>query len=138
MQFNRRNFISGALGAGVLSAVPSKAIAQDDSHNQLSSPADWLLDASPFKSQVTYQARGKEVVLSNGLLRRVFRLAPNAATVAVDNLMTGESVLRSVRPEAMLTVDDSALAVGGLLGQPVQNYFLHEWLDQMTAGPRDF
>ncbi|GGA66307.1 hypothetical protein GCM10011507_17310 [Edaphobacter acidisoli] len=137
MQFNRRNFIAGALGTGVLSVAPSKAIAEETTHQQ-SSSADWLLDASGYKAQITHQDGGKEVVLSNGLLRRVFRLAPNAATVAFDNLMTGESVLRSVRPEATLTLDDYALSVGGLHGQPVENYFLPEWLDQMTAAPRDF
>ncbi|HZY61966.1 MAG TPA: hypothetical protein VFE38_05515 [Edaphobacter sp.] len=139
MQFNRRNFIAGAFGTGALSVVSSKAIAEKDNHQQQSvlSP-DWLLDSSSYKAKISRQNDDKEIVLSNGLLRRVFRLAPNATTIAFDNLTTDESVLRSIRPEATLTIDDYALAVGGLHGQPVQNYFLPEFLDHMTANARDF
>ena len=64
--------------------------------------ADWLLDPSPFKAQVERSADGREVVLENGLVRRVIRLEPNAATITFDNLMTGESIIRAVRPERPL------------------------------------
>jgi hypothetical protein len=40
------------------------------------------------------------VALTNGLVERRFRLSPNAATVGFENLMTGESLLRGVKPEA--------------------------------------
>ena len=78
------------------------------------------------------------MTIDNGLVRRIFRLTPNAATVAIDNLMTGESELRAVRPEAQVTIDDCEIEVGGLQGQPAQNYFLPEWLDKMTSNPRAF
>ncbi len=139
MQFDRRTFITGALGTGVVGFAPSQAIAEEAEANlETMLPTDWLLDASSYKARITRRAGGKDIVLSNGLLRRVFRLTPNAATVALDNMMTGESVLRSIRPEAKLTVDDYALSAGGLHEQPVQNYFLPEWLDKMQADPRDF
>ena len=60
-------------------------------------PADWLIDPSPFKARITTDDSRKEIALDNGLIRRVFRLAPNAATVDFRNLMTGESILRAVR-----------------------------------------
>ena len=64
-------------------------------------------------------ADGREVVLDNGLVRRVIRLAPNAATVAFENLMTGESIIRAVRPEASVVLDGVRYEVGGLRGQPI-------------------
>jgi hypothetical protein len=138
MRLNRRNFLAGALSTGVIGVVPSRGAAEEAvTHHQPLLPADWLIDGSSNKATLLHQRNGQEVVLTNGLVRRVFRLSPNAATIALDNLMTGESLLRSVRPEASLTLNDSALAVGGLTGQPVQNYFLPEWLDRMSANPRD-
>jgi hypothetical protein len=61
---------------------------------------DWLVQEIAREAGVYQSADGKALVLSNGLVRRVFRIAPNAATVALDNLMTGESVIRGVKPEA--------------------------------------
>ena len=66
---------------------------------------DWLI--TPVKEPVRIEKRldGKEIVLSNGLIRRTFRLQPNAVTVAYDNLMTGESIIRGVKPEAIVKLD---------------------------------
>lgn len=36
--------------------------------------------------------------------------------IALDNLITGESLLRAVRPEAEITVNDYKMAIGGLSG----------------------
>ena len=83
-------------------------------------------------------ATDQELVLENGLIRRCFRLQPNAATVAFDNLMTGESVIRAVNPEALISVDGAAFDVGGLTGQPEHAYLLPQWVDQMTATSNSF
>jgi len=99
---------------------------------------DWLLDPSPFKAQVRVSADGRDVALENGLVRRVIRIAPNAATIAYDNLMTGESMIRSVRPEAQVEIDGTAYAVGGLTGQPVHNYLDAAWVDTLEAQPGAF
>lgn len=99
---------------------------------------DWLVDAAPYKAEALEQRDGLEIVLTNGLLRRTIRLAPNAATVAFDNLMSGQSELRSVRPEASITVDGVEYAIGGLVGQPIHNYLLPEWVDNMTPAPGAF
>ncbi len=60
------------------------------------------------------------------------------ATVAFDNLMTGQSLLRAVKPEAMLQLDGVSVAVGGLAGQPDLAYLRPEWLEAMTADPASF
>jgi len=101
-------------------------------------PPDWLLDGSPFKAEVKASADGREVTLNNGLIRRVIRLAPNAATVSFENLMTGEQFLRAVRPEASLELEGQPYEVGGLSGQPVQNYLKPDWINQLQANPSAF
>ena len=105
---------------------------------QAGQPADWLLDGSPFRAQVNASANGREVTLDNGLIRRVFRLAPNAATVSFENLMTGESIIRSVRPEASLELDGARHDIGGLSGQPVHNFLKPGWIDHLEASPEAF
>ena len=100
--------------------------------------SDWLIDGSPFKAEITTNAQKHELVLDNGLLRRVFRLTPNAATVSFDNLMTGESILRAVRPEAVIELNGAKYEIGGLSGQPVQNFLKPEWIDRLTADPGAF
>src|ERR1017187_4620818 len=89
--------------------------------------SDWLIDPSPFRAAIVTNPAEHEIILENGLVRRVFKLDPDAATVAFDNLMTGESILRSVRPEAQVELDGRKFDVGGLLGQPVHNYFKPGW-----------
>ena len=84
--------------------------------------ADWLIDPSSFKAQIHHNAERHEVILDNGLVRRVIRLAPNAATVSFENVMTGESIIRGVRPEARVMLDGVRYDIGGLDGQPVQNF----------------
>jgi len=100
--------------------------------------ADWLIDPSPFRAAIATNAAEHEMVLENGLVRRVFKLSPDAATVALDNLMTGASILRSVRPEAQVELDGTKWDVGGLMGQPIHNYLNPAWLAQMKANPAAF
>lgn len=101
-------------------------------------PVDWLLDGSPYKAKVNASQDGREVTLENGLVRRVFRLAPNAATVSFENLMTGEQFLRAVRPEGIVELDGAEYEIGGLRGQPVQNFLKPAWVDQLEANPTAF
>lgn len=100
--------------------------------------ADWLIDNSGYAADVYQGSNTNELALSNGLIRRTFRVAPNAATVGFDNLVTGESILRGVKPEALLTIGGVQYEVGGLKGQPNYAYLLPEWLDDLTANPDAF
>ncbi len=99
---------------------------------------DWLVDPSPFRAAVEVAADGRAVSLDNGLVRRTIRLSPNAATVALDNRMTGATEIRSVRPEAVVEIDGRRYDVGGLLGQEVHNYLLPAWVDALRADPAAF
>ena len=78
-------------------------------------------------------------MLINGLIRRVFRVAPNAAAVAFDNLMPGGgSLLRGVKPEARLRLDGVDCDVGGLKGQANYAYLDPETEAKLTADPVAF
>jgi hypothetical protein len=96
---------------------------------------DWLLDPSPYKARVVRDEAAGQISLDNGLVRRTFRIRNGCATVALENLVSGEQLVRSVRPEAVLTIDDKPLDVGGLAGQPVQNYLDPRWLERMKPLP---
>ncbi len=96
---------------------------------------DWLIDPSPYIAGVFRGAHDNEISLSNGLVRRTFRISPNLATVGLDNLSSGESILRSVRPEGRIVLDDVPWDIGGLVGQPNHAFLRREWVDQMTVDP---
>lgn len=100
--------------------------------------ADWLIDPSAFRAQVHTNAARNELTLANGLIARTFRLAPNAATVALDNLMTGEALLRGVKPEAIVELDGQRFEIGGLKGQPNYAFLRPEWLSELRADPAAF
>lgn len=100
--------------------------------------ADWLLDDNESKASVYRTEDGKCVVLDNGLVRRVIRLAPNAATIGLQDLRTGTNLLRSVRPEALVTIDGKEWNIGGLRGQPNQAFLAEEWIDKLTDDAASF
>jgi len=101
-------------------------------------PADWLITAPAEHATVKRSPDGREVTMSNGLIRRVWRLAPDAATIAFDDLMTGAALIRGVKPEATLEIDGQSYDVGGLVGQEEWAYFRPEWLNRMQADPGAF
>jgi len=94
---------------------------------------DWLIGRTHPAATVSEDAGGRQVSLSNGIVRRVWRLKPDCATVAFDNLVAGASIIRGVKPEAMLTVDGADIPVGGLTGQPEYAYLQPAWLDTMKS-----
>ncbi|HLK57204.1 MAG TPA: hypothetical protein VKU00_11595 [Chthonomonadaceae bacterium] len=124
---------TAALALLMLVGVMSAAFAGEPEHGN-----DWLVVPVKAKAQVREVPARHEVVLENGLLRRTFRIAPNAATVGYDNLITGEAVLRGVKPEAQLQLDGVRYDIGGLKGQPDYAYLLPEWLEKLTADPNAF
>jgi len=130
----RRSFLQKLIAAATIS--PRAAVSQP---NDGASPehADWLLNGSPYPARLI-RPNNREIALTNGLVSRLFRLTPNAATVAFDDLINNRSLLRSVRPEATIKLNGIELSIGGLLGQPIHNYLLPEWLDSMKADPSAF
>jgi hypothetical protein len=99
---------------------------------------DWLVTPVKRRAGAYRGTSDREIVLDNGLIRRTFRLAPNGATVGFDNLMTGASVIRGVKPEADVSLDGQEFNVGGLTGQPEYGYLLPEWIDGLKSYPASF
>ncbi len=98
---------------------------------------DWLIEAPEIKS-VVHQLGEKEVILSNGLISRTIRLTPNAATVSLRNLVTQEEYIRSVKPEAFVTISGISYPIGGLSGQKEHGYLKSEWLEEMKSLENSF
>ncbi|MBN2375833.1 MAG: hypothetical protein JXD22_05515 [Sedimentisphaerales bacterium] len=94
---------------------------------------DWLIKPTQTHSGVFRTQNENEIVLSNGLISRTFRLAPNAATVGLDNLITAQSIIRGVKPEAVVTIDGITYEIGGLKGQPNYAFLRPEWIDALKA-----
>src|SRR4051812_13138201 len=106
------------------SAAPGRARADAATRESLAEEpagavtADWLITPPTRRAGVYRGGKAGEIILSNGLIRRTFRIAPDAATVGFDNLMNGQSLLRGVKPEAVVEIDGAKFNVGGLNGQP--------------------
>ena len=101
-------------------------------------PRDWLLGRAAARAEVRHDQSRHELTLSNGLIARAIRLAPNVATVAFENLVTRESLLRAVAPEAEVEINGQHYAIGGLIGQPNLAYLHRAWLDAMKTEPSAF
>ena len=97
--------------------------------NNRSDKIDWLIDGSSFKSTII--EKDGFVTISNGLISRTFILTPDGATTGFANLMTGKELIRAVKPEAILTINRKPFRVGGLVGQPVNNFLKKEWLTSL-------
>lgn len=99
---------------------------------------DWLIDPSPYRARVHVRSDRPEVILENGLLKRVIRIEPNAATVSLENQVSGESLIRGVKPEAVVELNGKRFEVGGLEGQPNYAFLRPEWEGQLKARPAAF
>lgn len=97
---------------------------------------DWLLDGSSFEANI--EENEKFLTLANGLISRTFTLGPNFATIGFQNEMIGSSIIRGLKPEAILEIDGQSYDVGGLIGQEEMGYFQKEWLQQLTSNPEAF
>ena len=117
-----------------------KPVAQFD---EQPAPEDWLIQPPSARATVQVLAgkdhQSAQIMLANGLISRTFLitdaslLAPSAATMSFKNLRNDAEFVRSIRPEVLMTVNGKECKVGGLLGQPVHNYFDRAWIDTMNG-----
>lgn len=99
---------------------------------------DWLLTPVEQKAEIVISQSGKEIILQNGLVKRVFNLSSNLVCIDYRNLTNGQQLLRAVSPEARLVINDVAYNVGGVHGQKEKAYLLPEWVDGFTTNDSDF
>ncbi len=124
---------NAARAATPLSDLPVLT-AEDEEATQ----TDWLVEPVNRAARVYRSADGREIVMTNGLIRRAWRVQPNVCTVGFDDLVTQERMIRGVKPEAMVTLGGHKYDIGGLLGQEEYAYLRLEWLDSMTRDPKGF
>ncbi|WP_339700147.1 alpha-galactosidase [Algoriphagus aquimarinus] len=98
---------------------------------------DWLLFNKSYTAELITTSEN-ELTISNGLVQRSFHLSPNLVCYDFKNLMNGEQLLRSVLPEAEVTIDGKEYAVGGKLDLSEKGYFLKEWLKDLQKGENNF
>lgn len=97
---------------------------------------DWLVH--PFSQPASVTETANRIVLDNGLIRRTFVTSPNFATVDFTNQITDSSLLRGIKPEALLTINGDKYAVGGLKGQPDYAYLNSDWIADLTNDENAF
>lgn len=96
---------------------------------------DWLVDGKSRPAEII-KTSPTEIQLRNGLVQRTFFLSPNPACYDFTNLMTGEQLLRTVMPEARITIDGKTYEAGARLNFKEKGYFKKEWLE-MVETPGD-
>jgi len=99
---------------------------------------DWLVDGKGFTANIQLSENKKDLVLTNGLVKRIFRTKPNLACTGYENLSNGQQLLRAIKPEAVLIIDGKKFNIGGLHGQKENGYLMPEWIDAFTSGENDF
>jgi len=97
---------------------------------------DWLVRPIASRSEIKTEAQSLE--LNNGLISRRIQIMPNASTTSFKNLVTGEQLIRAVRPEARIVLNGKTYNVGGLYGQKEQAYLLDDWIKNFTHKEADF
>ena len=106
--------------------------------NEKKYSSDWLVTPVTIKAGVYISADAKNIILYNGLVKRVFRIQPNVACIDYENMSNGQQLLRAVKPEAEITIDGINYNIGGLYGQKENAYLLSAWLNNFTAHDSDF
>ena len=97
---------------------------------------DWLVQ--PFRQPALVEEKDSQLILDNGLIRRTFATTPNFATVDYTNQITGNTLLRAIKPEAVLAINGNEYEVGGLKGQPDYAYLDSDWIADLTSDENAF
>lgn len=98
---------------------------------------DWLINNQSFTAKVTHNSKAERIEFGNGLFARTIdkRLG---ATVSFVNSMTGESIIRAVEPEGMVTIDGVSYSIGGADGQPNKAFLTKEWVTDLSPKKNSF
>ncbi|OYU54525.1 MAG: alpha-galactosidase [Chitinophagaceae bacterium BSSC1] len=99
---------------------------------------DWLLSNQSYQAKVYPSADAKEIVLENGLVKRIFRNQGTIACISFQNLINGQEIIRAISPEATIMVNGQSLPIGGWIGQKEKAYLKQEWFSKMQADTSAF
>lgn len=99
---------------------------------------DWLLGSGKFVTGIYRAENNKDLVMTNGLVGRTFRLDPYFACYSFKNQSTGKEMLRAIRPEAVVTINDTQYHIGGVKGQFQYGYLKYGWLENFIRDSTAF
>ncbi len=99
---------------------------------------DWLLGQGSFITKIYRAPNDSDLVISNGLVSRTFRLKPWFGCYSYENNMTGKEMLRAIRPEAQVEIDGKEYNVGGVKKQFEYAYLKYDWLREFSGDPGAF
>ena len=99
---------------------------------------DWLIKRPTEKAGIFRNEENNELILSNGIISRTFRLSPNAATTSLKVLSKQKEHIRAIKPEAIVILNGFTINVGGLTGQPNLAFLYPDWLDDLKSDPLAF
>jgi hypothetical protein len=106
--------------------------------NNAAKSVDWLLGKEEHTAAVFKSNNGKDLVLTNGLISREFRMQPYFACFSFRNLMTPKEMIRAIQPEAQIEIDSIHYNIGGVKGQFEYAYLKYDWLEKFTNDPAAF
>lgn len=117
----------------------TQQLPQWKSGSAIKPATDWLVDNHNFRAAAFSNNGGKEIILFNGLVRRSFYMKDGGlACYDLYNPVSGQQLIRAVRPEARIVVDGKSWNIGGLTGQREQAYLKTEWLNNLQVDPKSF
>jgi hypothetical protein len=97
---------------------------------------DWLIQPTAQKAAIFIEK--KQLIVDNGLVRRVFIVDPNVSCISYTNLSNGQELLRSIEPEARVVLNQTMYNVGGLKGQTEKAYLNLEVEKNLHSSDADF
>ena len=127
----KKYFTTFLVGLSICSFSQSSQSVQSQNEKK-----DWLV--SPFTQKAKIIREGQQIILNNGLVKRVFVIQPNVACIDYSNLSNGQQLLRSIEPEAKVVLDQVTYKVGGLTGQKEKAYLKLETIKDLHKNDSDF
>ncbi len=104
----------------------------------LTKKIDWLIQPVAEKASIQINNLANTLQLRNGLTQRTFQVTPDLACIDYLNTSNGQQLIRSVKPEALITINGVVYPVGGLYGQKEHAYILPEWIKGLKKGDSSF
>lgn len=90
---------------------------------------DWLLEDLDTPVEIDFNKADGKLTMSNEVISRTWHVDYHVNCVSYRNEVETTEYVRSVRPEAIVTLDETEYTIGGGTSQPVQNYLDETWVD---------
>jgi hypothetical protein len=93
--------------------------------------SDWLINK--VATAVTVERESNFIRFSNGIISRMWYVGENIGCISFKNLCSDAEFVRSIQPEAIISIDGIEYQVGGIWHDKVHNYIDTKWLPEMKS-----